>query len=92
MEAILSNNTRKLLQFEVSKNVDLQFKKWTYCVIYRNFLAHIRSLLQRLDGPVATAVAKSSLAEFRSVQLVQLVRYEWVVYRDCIINDTTDQS
>jgi len=27
MEAILSNNTRKLLQFEVSKNVDLQFKK-----------------------------------------------------------------
>jgi len=53
------------------------------------FLAHIRSLLQRLDGPVATAVAKSSLAEFRSVQLV---RYEWVVYGDCIINDTTDQS
>jgi len=35
-EAILSNSTRKLLWFEITKNADCSFKKYIYCVIYYN--------------------------------------------------------
>jgi len=36
-EAVLSNSTRKLLSFKITKNADCSLEKLIYYVIYYNF-------------------------------------------------------